>query len=83
MKKQVVVKHKNRTYICDVIYTGCPSCFGADEINISCVRVLEIQLFDGTVISREWFADRGQADMVDFLIWDVVEWDTGRLLDVC
>jgi hypothetical protein len=73
MKKQVSVKLKHRTYVCDVTYTGCSSCFGADDINISCVTVLEIKLSDGTIISREWFADRGQADMVDYLIWDEIE----------
>jgi hypothetical protein len=81
MKTRLEVKHKNRTYVCDVTYTGCPSCFGTDDINIQCVRVLEIRLSDDTAINREWFADRGQADMVDFLLWDIVEWNSGRLLN--
>jgi hypothetical protein len=80
MKKQISIKHKNRAYVCEVTYTGCPSCFGADDINISCVKVLEIKLSDGTIISREWFADRGWMDTVDFLLWDEIEWDAKELL---
>jgi hypothetical protein len=42
--------------------------------------VLEIKLSDGTIISREWFADRGWMDTVDFLLWDEIEWDAKELL---
>lgn len=78
------VKLKTRTYICDVTYLHCPAYLGCrhkdDVIYIQSVRVLEIKLSDGTVISREWFADRGWMDTVDFLLWDEIEWDAKELL---
>jgi len=87
MLARLEVKHKNRVYTCDVTYLVGPvflgRCHKDDAIFIQSVRVLKIKLFDGTVISREWFADRGQADMVDFLLWDEIEWNAKELLYVC
>ena len=64
MKTKIDINYRGRIFTCNVSHIG---------LIISNVRVLEIKLFDGMIIDREWLVPRGWIG-VDFLMWDIIEW---------